>query len=236
MIDYKTLKLDQHFMIDKDLISRIVSYADLQKKDVVLEIGAGHGELSQELSKQCTVLMVEKDKILCPLLHSYGTVYCGDYFSFDLKGFTHLVANLPYFLCEGVFWRLLRYHVKSVLTVPLSFAKKLESVGKLALIRELFFDFSLEEEVSPLAFDPMPLVMSAVVLLKPRQGNAFLQTIFQAYDKTLQRALIEAYVTFEHLTQKQAKEKLSFFDLTLLKTKVMHLSLVQVRKLLSLLK
>ncbi|MFQ6056944.1 MAG: rRNA adenine N-6-methyltransferase family protein, partial [Methanosarcinales archaeon] len=43
--------MDQYFLIDKRVINRIIEYADLNKKDVVLEIGAGTGNLTQKLAE-----------------------------------------------------------------------------------------------------------------------------------------------------------------------------------------
>ncbi|MCK4473907.1 ribosomal RNA small subunit methyltransferase A [Candidatus Parcubacteria bacterium] len=55
-------KLGQNFLIDKTAIKKIIAAANLQPKDVVLEIGPGTGTLTQEIAKKVKqVIAVEKD-------------------------------------------------------------------------------------------------------------------------------------------------------------------------------
>ncbi|MCK5084543.1 MAG: ribosomal RNA small subunit methyltransferase A [Candidatus Pacebacteria bacterium] len=70
--DLKILKsLGQNFLIDKTVLDKIVEVSDLNKKDVVFEIGPGFGTLTEELSKKCgKVVAIEKDRKLAELLKS----------------------------------------------------------------------------------------------------------------------------------------------------------------------
>ena len=68
--DLKILKsLGQNFLIDENVLGKIVQAAELNKDDVVIEIGPGFGTLTEELSKKCgKVIAIEKDKKLAELL------------------------------------------------------------------------------------------------------------------------------------------------------------------------
>ncbi|GIW62289.1 MAG: hypothetical protein KatS3mg090_0115 [Patescibacteria group bacterium] len=60
---------DQFFLADYRVIKKMVSFADLNKNDVVLEIGAGIGNLTSELTKRSgKVIAFEIDERFKPFL------------------------------------------------------------------------------------------------------------------------------------------------------------------------
>ena len=60
---------DQFFLTDKTLLGRIVDYADTNKNDIVLEIGAGFGNLTSEIAKYAgRVISFEIDERFKPIL------------------------------------------------------------------------------------------------------------------------------------------------------------------------
>ena len=55
-------RLGQNFLIDKNILAKIIEAADLSKKDYVIEVGCGVGTLTQELCQRARwVLGVEVD-------------------------------------------------------------------------------------------------------------------------------------------------------------------------------
>ena len=61
--------LGQNFCVDEELLKRMASYANLQADDVVLEVGAGFGFLTRELSDSAgRVIAVEFDPKLLKIL------------------------------------------------------------------------------------------------------------------------------------------------------------------------
>lgn len=102
-------RLGQNFLIDKSVIKKIIGAANLQPKDVVLEIGPGIGALTQRLAqKSKKVIAVEKDPKMCDILKEtlkdYKNVKLiqGDILKFNNYSLltTHykLIANLPYYI------------------------------------------------------------------------------------------------------------------------------------------
>ena len=59
--------LGQNFLIDINIIKKIINVGDINKEDDILEIGPGTGNLTREIIKRKPrkVLLVEKDKLLC---------------------------------------------------------------------------------------------------------------------------------------------------------------------------
>jgi 16S rRNA (adenine1518-N6/adenine1519-N6)-dimethyltransferase len=100
-------ELGQHFLVDDNLLLVIDRLADLRPDDVVLEIGAGVGTLTEHLADQVAgVIAVEIDRKLEPALaevldeHPNVQVVWGDAMRLDLAALepqpTAFVANLPY--------------------------------------------------------------------------------------------------------------------------------------------
>ncbi len=60
---------DQFFLADEEIIRKLVESAELEKKDVVLEVGAGTGYLTREIAKRAKkVIAFEIDKRFKPFL------------------------------------------------------------------------------------------------------------------------------------------------------------------------
>ncbi len=133
--DFKPQKrLGQNFLIDQNIVNKIVKIAQISKKDTILEIGPGTGAITKALAqKSKKVIAVEKDpqlsKILKENLSSFKntsiitsdirrTVILGQSF-FDSPSRTvilgqslkdcpwKVVANLPYYLSQHVIRKLL---------------------------------------------------------------------------------------------------------------------------------
>src|SRR5271157_6307371 len=109
-------ELGQNFLIDSNILGVIGRAAELDLKDVVLEIGGGLGVLSEYLAERVAhVHVVEVDERLRePLLdatssHANVSVHWGDAMSIDLPALDppprKVVANLPYGIAAGVLLR-----------------------------------------------------------------------------------------------------------------------------------
>ena len=63
-------RLGQNFLIDKNIINKIIKIGDINKKKIILEIGAGYGHLTKSISlmEPKKIFAIEKDKKLAFLL------------------------------------------------------------------------------------------------------------------------------------------------------------------------
>jgi 16S rRNA (adenine1518-N6/adenine1519-N6)-dimethyltransferase len=109
-------ELGQNFLIDSNILGVIERAAQLDRGDVVLEIGGGLGVLSEHLAPRVGhVHVIEVDERLRDALedatdeHPNVTVHWGDAMKIDLSGLrpepTKVVANLPYGIAAGVLLR-----------------------------------------------------------------------------------------------------------------------------------
>lgn len=66
---HKTKRLGQHFLVNKAALEKIAGALDLKPGETVIEIGAGHGELTERLAKAgARIIAIEKDKELAKYL------------------------------------------------------------------------------------------------------------------------------------------------------------------------
>ncbi|MEM3397131.1 MAG: 16S rRNA (adenine(1518)-N(6)/adenine(1519)-N(6))-dimethyltransferase RsmA [Thermoplasmata archaeon] len=180
--------LSQHFLKDKRVLERIVGYADLNKKDIVLEIGAGTGLLTQAICETgAEVIAVEKDQSLVtaylkPLEKNYGNlkVIEGDALKVELPAFTKIVSNLPYRISSEITFKILEYKFqRGVLMYQREFAERMcavagePSYGRLSVNVYCKADCEILEIVPRGAFYPVPKVESAIVQLTPRNKPPF---------------------------------------------------------------
>lgn len=213
--------LDQHFMIDRDLIKRIISYADLHEKDVVLEIGPGKGFLTKDMLKECKVLAVEKDEAFQEDLGKLAKVNKNLHIFFDnilkiIKGlkFNKIISNIPYNISEPLFKKLFKIQPELVIiTVSSSFAKKLtDKKSKIGLQTALFFDVEIKDEVPRKSFLPRPKTESNIIKLTPREEESLsvvdmvLRYFTLQDDKKTKNALRESLVKGLDLTKSKSRE------------------------------
>ena len=110
---YKSL--GQHFLIDQNIIRKIITACQLNKDDIILEIGPGLGALTFELSRQTRqVIAVEKDTRLYKKLKEEKLknlkIANEDILKFDFTAAAKkvkVIGNLPYNISSPIIERLI---------------------------------------------------------------------------------------------------------------------------------
>lgn len=191
--------LGQNFLIVPDIVERNVERAEIDKKDVVLEIGPGLGVLTDELSKRAgKVYAIEKDSRIVEILrreYSWPNVEIihGDALRVEWPRFNKMVSNLPYQISSPVTFKLLNFEFeRAVLIYQLEFAQRIvakpgdRNYSRLSLMVQAKARAELVEKIGKGAFWPKPKVDSAVVVLelKPKEERIDL-------DENLTRALFQ---------------------------------------------
>ncbi len=207
-------RLGQNFMIDEDLLRLMVSYASLNKNDVVLEIGPGLGFLTRLISQKCKrVIAVEVDPRLTTILRTEledldnVKLVEGDVLKVPLPDFNKVVSNPPFCVSSPIlFWLLERNLDCAVLTFQKEFARRLVAVvgskeyGRLTVMIYYRADVELLDHVSKDLYYPSPEVDSYIVRLRPRlppfaveDEQAFSQvvrTLFTQRNKKVRNAIV----------------------------------------------
>lgn len=180
--------LSQNFLIDGNIVRKIIGAAQIQTGDVILEIGPGPGALTEALlAKGAIVTAVEKDPMFAKQLHRLQdlgnlTIERKDFLLFDLEKFLDskkdkikVVANLPYHITTPILLALLPHYDKiDTLTfmVQKEYADRMVASPKtpnyshLSLLVSFFCQAKLLFTINPSCFFPKPKVRSAVVHCK----------------------------------------------------------------------
>jgi len=208
-------RLGQNFVIDYALLERMISYASVNKDDIVLEVGAGLGFLTQLLSSACKkVIAVEIDPKLIKILRSElrnldnVDIIVGDVLKISVPKFNKVVSTPPYSISSPLlFWLLERKFNCAVLTFQKELAERLtasvgtKDYGRLTVNTYYRAETELLDYVSRNLFYPPPSVDSMVVRLKPREKPPFsiedeelffqlVRTLFNQRNKKVRNAVI----------------------------------------------
>ncbi|GAB7026123.1 16S rRNA (adenine(1518)-N(6)/adenine(1519)-N(6)) -dimethyltransferase RsmA [Geotalea toluenoxydans] len=203
--------MGQNFLVDGNVLSRIVEAVVLEPSDRVLEIGPGRGALTSLLVKRAEqVLAVELDRQLVPLLEKEFSgadnleFIQGDILKIELpevlgsrwNGRWKVAANLPYNISSQVIFKFLD-NVSLFSSLILMLQKEVgdrliafpgtKEYGILSVLCNLHFNISRVLIVKPGSFRPIPKVDSVVLkfvpLAAPRQDVG---------DETLFRQVVKA--------------------------------------------
>ncbi|MBD5500663.1 MAG: 16S rRNA (adenine(1518)-N(6)/adenine(1519)-N(6))-dimethyltransferase RsmA [Lachnospiraceae bacterium] len=183
-------RFGQNFLIDSNILEKIVEAAEITPDDCVLEIGPGIGTMTQYLAESAReVIAVEIDKSLIPVLEdtlsSYQNVIVinKDILKVDINELVQeknqgrevkIVANLPYYITTPIIMELFESHVplKSItIMVQKEVADRMQvgpgtkDYGALSLAVQYYANPRIITYVSPSCFIPKPNVGSAVIRL-----------------------------------------------------------------------
>lgn len=183
-------KFGQNFLIDANILEKIIDAAEITKEDCVIEIGPGIGTMTQYLAESAGwVVAVEIDKNLIPILnetlsgYDNVTIINEDILKVDIVKLTQeknegrpvkVVANLPYYITTPIIMGLFESHVPlSSITVMVQkeVADRMQvgpgtkDYGALSLAVQYYARPEIMMSVPPACFMPRPNVGSAVIRL-----------------------------------------------------------------------
>jgi len=172
--------MNKNFMVDKRTIKKICDYAELKKNDVVLEVGAGTGNLTEEILKKCSVIAVERDRNFAEILRNKFasenlTVLEGDALKVNFPVFNKVVSNLPYSISRKITEKILEHGFDlGVLIYQKEYAEKLiakpcqKNYRSISVIVQSCSEIEILGFLSPEVFMPKPEVTSAIVRIRPK--------------------------------------------------------------------
>lgn len=190
MIHKAKKSLGQNFLKSKGALHSMITAGDVNKKDIVLEIGPGKGALTEKLIEAgASVIAVEKDYLLVEFLKEKFTkeiknkkliLIQGDVLEFDIsdhikKGDMYkLIANIPYNITGAIFKKFLSLEEKFggqpkviVLLVQKEVAERIVARDKkesiLSISVKAYGNPKYITKVSKKYFSPSPKVDSAII-------------------------------------------------------------------------
>ena len=186
-----TKSLGQNFLIDDTVVVKIVDAADVNERDLVIEVGPGTGSMTRYLAERAgRVVAVEIDKHLIPVLkdnlakYSNVEIINSDILSTDIyqlvadqkkqldSGSVKVVANLPYYITTPIIMKFLEENPgidTMIFMVQKEVAERMAAKpggkedGALSVAVQYYSAVSKALEVPPHCFIPQPEVDSTVV-------------------------------------------------------------------------
>lgn len=182
-------ELGQHWLQDQTILDAIVSAAEIAPDDNVLEIGPGHGSLTEKLVEagaRLTALEFDRDllaELRRKFKNSNAAIEHGDIRKFDFRRMTlpyKIVANIPYYLTSHLIRSISETEnppIRAVLLIQKEVAERLcakpGEMSILAVTAQFYFDCQLDCVVPAHYFSPPPKVDSQAVVLKRRAKLPF---------------------------------------------------------------
>lgn len=190
--------LGQNFLIDTNILRRIVDHADLTEESGAIEIGPGIGALTEQLARRSKkVLAFEIDQRLLPILketlspYPHVSILNEDVLKADVKtaierefeGFDDImvVANLPYYVTTPIIMKLLedKLPIRGIVCMlqkevadRISAHPGTKEYGSLSIAVQYYTEAETAMIVPKTVFVPQPNVDSAVIKLTKRKEPA----------------------------------------------------------------
>lgn len=181
--------LSQNFLIDGNVIKKIIAAAKVEPEDLILEIGPGPGSLTEALLEhQTNIIAVERDDVLSSALRRLCDdsqrlkIFCEDIMEFPIEQTlkanlkpgqkAKVIANLPYHLTTAIIEKLIGMHdIISSLTLMVQeeVARRFtahpgnKEYGSVTVFLNFYSNVHYAFTVSNHCFFPVPKVDSAVV-------------------------------------------------------------------------
>ena len=202
-------QLGQHFLIDTQVIDDMIKFIHPREGDTMIEIGPGHGALTERLIHRVRHLFaIELDAGLASKLQASinarsTSVILGDALEFDYSSVQtgskkiRVVGNLPYSISTQLIINLLDYSecVQDMcFMVQKEVADRLvaklgsRNYGRLTVNVSRIFDVDTVFDVSPDSFRPRPKVQSTVIYLRPINTVQVDATTVQEFSKLVRVA------------------------------------------------
>jgi 16S rRNA (adenine1518-N6/adenine1519-N6)-dimethyltransferase len=258
ILNNEGIKLDkrkgQNYLIDKNVLSRIVKSAELSKKDTILEIGAGIGTMTIPLAENAgKIIAIEQDRKIANILMkrleklkiTNVEVIIGDATKIEFPKFNKVVSNLPYKISSPITFKILEYEFElAILMYQLEFAERMvakpcnSNYSRLSVMMHFYANVEMLFSVSKNVFLPKPKVSSAVIRLTPKKElniDEFLlnvtRALFQHKRKKAKNAIMDSFHEIGELDKTERKYLISKLDPELLNQRVVNMAPNNIRKL-----
>lgn len=190
--------LGQNFLIDTNILKKIVSFAELTDESGAIEIGPGIGALTEQLARSSKKMVAfEIDQRLLPILEDTLSPYpnvkvihndvlkadVGEVIAAEFAGISDLmvVANLPYYVTTPIIMKLLEEHlpIRGIVCMlqkevadRISAKPGTKDYGSLSIAVQYYTEAETVMIVPKTVFVPQPNVDSAVIRLTRRENRA----------------------------------------------------------------
>ena len=186
MISHKPRKrFGQNFLVDNQIVNRIIAIISPKKSDNIVEIGPGMGALTFPLLEyldHLSVIEIDRDLISLLKLNKQDklTIYEADALKFDygqISNNLRIVGNIPYNISSPLLFHLLSSK-NQIIDMTFMLQKEVadriianhgsKTYGRLSVMMQTFFQIESIYTVPKESFNPKPKIESSIIYLKTR--------------------------------------------------------------------
>ena len=185
--------LGQNFLIDNNVLKSITELGEINKNDIILEIGPGTGNLTEKLIKKNPkkIIAIEKDKNLCLILKKKFNqnkaikIINKNIMNIDEKDLSEdkmiVFGNLPYNISTQILVKWIKLQNLNNVCKKMIFMFQKEvadriiassnnkNYGRISILSSWRLYCKKIFNISPKSFYPKPKVESTVIIFKPRE-------------------------------------------------------------------
>ena len=189
--------LGQNFLVDNNIINKIIKIANINDSKTVIEIGAGYGNLTKAISllKPKKIIAIEKDKKLAEILkNKFENFNNIKIINCDILNIIHdtyleknivVIGNLPYNISTKILSSLILlkkwppWYDNLILMFQKEVAERIiakthtKKFGRLTILSNWRMDIKKHFDVSNNCFFPKPKVISTVLSFIPKKNYQF---------------------------------------------------------------
>tara|TARA_B100000131_G_scaffold285975_1_gene295623 strand:- start:623 stop:1417 length:795 start_codon:yes stop_codon:yes gene_type:complete len=183
--------LGQNFLIDQDIINKIINLGGIKENDIIMEIGPGTGNLTEKIVEKNPreLILIEKDfKLSNFLKEKFNTpkikIINEDVLKFSFEEYKNkkiiIFGNLPYNISSQILIKWIRINdlknlcKKFILMFQKEMADRMsakyntKNYGRLSIYTSWKMNVEKIMDVNPSCFKPIPKVKSSVIILTPK--------------------------------------------------------------------
>ena len=215
-------RFGQNFLVDANVIDKILHSINPKPEDHIIEIGPGLGALTQPLLTTLTRLdVIELDRDVIPELRKLeGSerlhIHNIDVLAFDFTEFAQssfeqhklrIIGNLPYNISTAVLFLLIKHRntiqdmhfmLQKEVVERIAAAVGSHNYGRLSVMMQLHFRISPLFTVAPQCFRPIPKVESAIIRLAPKSELAIDPDEHDAFEALVRQAFSQRRKTLKN--------------------------------------
>lgn len=197
---YDRPPLGQHFLTDEQVIDEMIAFINPKPEIPMVEIGPGHGALTQKLCNRVVNFhVIEIDPILVQALvrkFDSTVVHHADALKFDYsaihqeKELIRVVGNLPYSVSAPLILRFVNirkwiqdlcFMVQKEVADRLTAACGTKKYGRLTVSVRQAMTVDKILDVAPESFTPPPKVHSSIVYMKQKSGESLDEKVYAVF-------------------------------------------------------
>ena len=198
----------QNFLVDRNLLEKIVRTIDPKKSDCILEIGPGEGALTELIfPKVKEMVAIEIDPMLIEHLKNreslkglnivHGDVLLQDIENLPVKNLVRVIGNIPYNITSPIiFWLIEQLHFwdDAFIMMQKEVAERLSAVagtkayGRFTVVTGAYLNMEYCFTIPPDVFIPKPKVDSAIIRFTKKENPLISDEKYMRFNKLVSAA------------------------------------------------